>query len=103
MIGGPNSPIGNFSWLLTAENQFGYAMQLINMLRQGNAKQIAPTAEAARAFNSALKANMPKTVWAQGCRSWYIDKNGNVASWPWTYDKFVEDMRAPKLDDFEVA
>jgi len=103
MIGGPNSPIGNFSWLLTAENQFGYALQLIDLLRNGNARQIAPTIEATQRFNAALKASMGKTVWAQGCSSWYIDKNGNVASWPWTYGKFIEDMRTPNLDDFELA
>jgi cation diffusion facilitator CzcD-associated flavoprotein CzcO len=103
MLGGPNSPIGNFSWLMTSENQLNYAMRLIDYLRSGNVTEIAPKPSAVRAFNDAVKAKMPDTIWATGCNSWYIDKNGNVASWPWTYEKFESDMREPILDDFEIA
>jgi len=102
MIGGPNSPIGNFSFLLTAELQFNYALQLIELLRCGRAREVAPKREAARAFNDAIRAKMPDTIWATGCSSWYIDANGNIGSWPWTYEKFEDDMRAPALEDFEI-
>jgi cyclohexanone monooxygenase len=103
MIGGPNSPIGNFSWLVTAENQLGYAMKLMDRLRAGNARQIAPKIEATRAFNDALAAKMGDTIWASGCRSWYLDAQGRVASWPWTYDTFLKDMSEPILEHFEVS
>lgn len=103
MLGGPNSPIGNYSWLVTAENQLGFAMKLMERLRAGNAREIAPKPEAARAFNDALAAEMPRTVWASGCKSWYIDGKGQVASWPWSYDKFLKDMAEPVMEDFEVA
>jgi cation diffusion facilitator CzcD-associated flavoprotein CzcO len=103
MIGGPNSPLGNFSWLLTAEMQFAYILQLIDVLRSGKAKTVAPAPEHTAAFNAEIREAMQGTVWTAGCRSWYIDKNGNVASWPWTYDKFVELMKAPDLDKFEIA
>jgi cation diffusion facilitator CzcD-associated flavoprotein CzcO len=103
MIGGPNSPIGNYSWLTTAVNQLGFAMKLMERLRAGNARRIAPKAEATRAFNEALDAKLPGTVWASGCKSWYIDAAGRVASWPWTYDKFLRDMAEPVLEDFDIA
>ena len=103
MIGGPNSPVGNFSWLLTAETQFGYAFKLIDHLRFGQARVIVPTAIAAAAFNTAVKAKMADTVWAGGCNSWYIDKNGNVASWPWSWERFAQDMSEPILEDFEIS
>ncbi len=103
MIGGPNSPVGNFSWLQTAELQFGYALQLIELIRNGNAREIAPKPEALRRFNDAVIAKMPDTVWASGCKSWYINKDGHVASWPWTFEKFEADMSKPKLDDYEIA
>ncbi len=102
MIGGPNSPIGNFSWLLTAENQLGYAMQLIDRLASGEAREIAPTAEATEAFNDQIAARLPDTIWASGCKSWYIDARGRVASWPWTYEKFLADMSAPVLEHFDI-
>ncbi|MCE9648995.1 MAG: NAD(P)/FAD-dependent oxidoreductase [Parvibaculum sp.] len=103
MIGGPNSPVGNFSWLQTAELQFGYALKLIEMIRAGNAREIAPRHEALRAFNDAVKAKMPDTIWASGCKSWYINKDGHVASWPWTFDKFKADMSEPVLADYDIA
>jgi cyclohexanone monooxygenase len=103
MIGGPNSPIGNFSWLVTAENQLGFAMKLMDRLRAGNAREIAPRAEATAAYNDALNAKMKDTIWASGCRSWYIDSQGRVASWPWTYETFLKDMAEPVLENFEIS
>ena len=103
MIGGPNSPIGNFAWLLTAETQFDYILKLIDVIRQDKTKLVAPSQDATAEFNKALKEAMTDTVWTAGCRSWYIDKNGNVASWPWTYERFTELMREPDLTHFEVA
>lgn len=103
MIGGPNSPVGNFSWLQTAELQFGYALKLIEMIRSGNAREIAPKPEALRRFNDAVIAKMPDTVWASGCKSWYINKDGHVASWPWTFKKFEADMTNPVLADYDIA
>jgi cyclohexanone monooxygenase len=103
MIGGPNSPVGNFSWLQTAELQFGYALKLIELIRSGNAREIAPKPEALRRFNDAVIAKMPDTVWASGCKSWYINKDGHVASWPWSFEKFEADMSEPRLEDYEIA
>lgn len=103
MIGGPNSPVGNFPWFQTAEHQFDYAFKLIELLQSGAASQIAPKASASQKFHDAIQENMPKTVWASGCKSWYMDKNGNIDSWPWTYEKFQKDMAEPVLSDFEMS
>ncbi len=103
MIGGPNSPIGNFSWLQTAERQFGFALQIIRRIAAGELSEAAPKASAARVFNDALRDQLPHTVWASGCRSWYMDPHGRIASWPWTFDKFEADMKAPRWEDFELA
>ena len=103
MIGGPHSPIGNFSWLLTAETQFDYIRQLIKFIAEGRASAVVPRREAAAAFRAAVREQVPATVWAHGCSSWYIDQNGNVASWPWTYARFQADMTAPNLADYDLA
>jgi cyclohexanone monooxygenase len=55
-----------------------------------------------KAFNDAVKAQMGQTVWSSGCQSWYMDRNGNIASWPWTYEHFEKLMDAPDLTHFEV-
>ena len=66
-------------------------------------KEVAPTQEAAEAFNQQVRDKLPTTVWASGCNSWYIDENGNVASWPWTFSKFAEDLKAPNWDEYSVS
>jgi len=103
-IGGPNSPIGNFSYLRTAEVQIGYAMQLVRMLADGKCREIEPTREATDAFNAEVSEAIKHTVWATGgCTSWYFDRQGNVVSWPWTYARFEADLGAPRIDELKVA
>lgn len=103
LIGGPTSPIGNFSWLLTAETQFAYILQLIQRLARGDVAALAPRAEAARNFNAAVRERLPATIWATGCHSWYIDKNGAIASWPWTFERFERDLNRPRWEDYELT
>lgn len=103
MLGGPNSPIGNFSFIMTAELQLGYVLQLIARLQSGEAREITAQAGATAAYNVELKARMSTSIWASGCRSWYIDQNGNVASYPWSYLTFEQDMGTPDLADYEIA
>jgi len=103
MLAGPNSPIGNFSLIQIAEMQLAYVMQLIGQVTSGKAKAIAPKREACDRFNAAIREAMQNTVWVSGCKSWYLDKNGNPAMWPWTFDRFRDEMAAPDLDDFELT
>jgi cyclohexanone monooxygenase len=102
MIGGPNSPIGNFSFLMTAENQCGYAVSMIGFLAASEVSAVSPKREAMREFNDSVKRQMGETVWASGCKSWYMDRNGNIASWPWTFEHFQQVMNEPNLDHFEM-
>jgi hypothetical protein len=44
-----------------------------------------------------------KTVWATGCRSWYLDDRGVPAAWPWTFQRFREVMAEPNVDDFHLT
>lgn len=103
LLVGPNSPIGNFSLIMIAEMQLDYIMQLVAQVRAGRGRAVAPRAEACTAFNAQVREAMKKTVWVSGCSSWYLDKNGNPAMWPWTFEKFQADMAAPDLDEFEFA
>jgi cyclohexanone monooxygenase len=86
---------------MTAERQLDYVLQLVALLRD-RAAEVVARREPTLAYNAALKAKMDVSIWASGCRSWYIDKNGNVASYPWAYDVFERDMSAPILEDFEI-
>lgn len=103
-IGGPNSPIGNFSFLMTAETQLGYVLALVRLIRDGACRTLAPRKAVTEAYQAEIDAAMDKTVWVTGgCQSWYVDRSGKVASWPWTYERFQDELRSPRLDDFELT
>lgn len=104
ILGGPNSPIGNFSFLRTAELQIGHVVSLVRILAEGRAREIEPTEEATRAFNAALTSAMAKTIWVTGgCDSWYFDREGKVASWPWSYGKFESDLGTLDLREYRLS
>jgi cation diffusion facilitator CzcD-associated flavoprotein CzcO len=103
MLVGPNSPIGNYSLIDISELQLAYVMQLIDLLRTGTYKEISAKKDAADRFNAEIRAAMKGTVWVSGCQSWYLDKNGNPAMWPWTFDKFRADMDHPVLEEFDLV
>ena len=103
MLVGPNSPIGNFSVILISELQLAYVLQLIDLVLQGQCHAVAPSKAATQRFNAALREAMKGTVWVTGCRSWYLDRNGNPALWPWSFERFRTEMRAPDLADFDLV
>jgi cation diffusion facilitator CzcD-associated flavoprotein CzcO len=101
MLNGPNGPVGNFSLIEVAELQFAYILQLIEELRAGRAREIAPKAEAAEAHEVERVKAAKHTIWTTGCKSWYLDDRGVPASWPWGFDRFREAMAKPKLEAYE--
>jgi cyclohexanone monooxygenase len=103
MIGGPNSPIGNFSFIMTAETQMGYICGLIRLIASGEAPSLSPRSTVVDAFYRDLNRQMTKTIWASGCRNWYMNKRDEIASWPWTFEHFQSMLASPDLADFDIA
>ncbi len=103
MLNGPTAPVGNFSLIDIAENQWGYIQQLIEPLRTGEAREVAATAEAFADYEQRRIAAAKNTVFGSGCTSWYLDSQGVPQTWPWSFDQFVEEMKQPKFEDFEFV
>src|SRR5262249_21750225 len=74
---GPHSPIGNHSLIAIAETQARYAMEWIHRLHRGEVRSFSPTSEATDSYYRQLKAALPDTVWVTGCKSWYLDADGD--------------------------
>ena len=102
LLNGPNRPVGNFSLVEVAERQTNYLMQLIDGLQRGDYREVSVTPEALQRFEAERREAAKKTVWVTGCKSWYLDKNGVPASWTFSFDRFAEEMTAPKMQDFET-
>lgn len=103
MLNGPNGPVGNFSLIEVAELQFGYIMQLVERIRNGEGRGIAATWEATEAHEAERVEAAKSTVWVTGCQSWYLDDRGIPASWPWNMARFREEMTAPKPEAYELV
>jgi cation diffusion facilitator CzcD-associated flavoprotein CzcO len=95
MLNGPNGPIGNFSLIEVAELQCRYIIQLIDRIRRGECRTLCATRVALAHFERERELAARNTVWATGCRSWYLDDRGIPAGWPWSFVRFRDAMRAP--------
>ena len=101
MLNGPNGPVGNFSLIEVAELQFGYVLQLIDLVGRGDCRHVCATRAATESLEAERVEAAKRTVWMTGCRSWYLDDRGIPAVWPWPFDRFRAEMAAPDLDAYE--
>jgi cation diffusion facilitator CzcD-associated flavoprotein CzcO len=102
LLNGPNGPVGNFSLITIAEMQLAYVLQLVAEIRTGHARELSASQDALARFSAEFDAAAKHTIWATGCRSWYLDSRGIPAVWPFTYQRFTEEMAKPKLEAYEL-
>jgi cation diffusion facilitator CzcD-associated flavoprotein CzcO len=103
MLNGPNSPVGNFSLIRTAEMECAYLMQLVDHLLESENDWACPSQEAATRFEKEREAAAKNTVWATGCRSWYLDDRGIPFVWPFSFGRFTDEMANPRIEDYAVG
>jgi len=103
MLNGPNGPVGNFSLIDIAEQQLHYIWAFIEKLRRGECREIAAKRDAMETFERERMEAARKTVFGSGCNSWYLDAEGIPATWPWTRTRFCEEMKAPRLEQYELV
>ncbi len=103
MLLGPNSPVGNFSVIAAAESQSNYILQCVREKIRAGAQAIAPSTTATEAFNTTLVDAMQGSIWLTGCQSWYLDADGNPVTWPWTPQRFFDDLKRPDFSDFRLS
>lgn len=103
MLNGPNGPVGNFSLIDIAEQQWDYIAQLIDLVRKGECREVSASHEALAQFDADRIAAARTTIFGSGCKSWYLDADGIPATWPWSQEHFSNEMAAPKLEDFELV
>lgn len=103
MLMGPHSPVGNYSLTAIAEHQSEHILRWIRRWQDGRVDAVSPTAAATDVFNAEMRVAMPGTVWASGCTSWYLGKDGVPELWPWTPGAYRRRMRAePDLRDYDL-
>ncbi|HMN53347.1 MAG TPA: NAD(P)/FAD-dependent oxidoreductase, partial [Sphingopyxis sp.] len=102
-LNGPTGPVGNFSLIDVAERQWGYIEQLLDKVATGECAEICVTRDAMKGYDRARTEAAKGTIFASGCSSWYLGKDGVPMTWPWSYGHFAEVMAKPDFDDFEMV
>ncbi|KAI4951987.1 hypothetical protein J4E91_003449 [Alternaria rosae] len=102
---GPNCPIGNGPVLSAIEAQADYMCKLIDRFQTHNISTFAPRADAIDDFVAFKDEYMKRTVWNDGCRSWYksLGADGPVtALWPGSTLHYIEALMELRLEDWDV-
>ena len=102
-LNGPTGPVGNFSLIDVAERQWGYIEQLLDKVTSGECAEICVTPDAMARYDDARTEAAKGTIFASGCSSWYLGKDGVPMTWPWSYGHFADVMAKPDFDDFEMV
>lgn len=76
LVTGPNAGVGTTSIVHLIEQSIGWIVQAIQMT--GDDLNIAVGEEATRVFNDAIQQELSQTVWASGCKSWYLTADGRI-------------------------
>lgn len=100
LLNGPTGPVGNFSLIDVAEAQWAYFDQLLDLVRAGKCSYFAPSEPALEDYEKQRNDSAKRTVFASGCQSWYLGKDGVPQVWPWSWDRFIEAMSAPNSQDY---
>jgi cation diffusion facilitator CzcD-associated flavoprotein CzcO len=89
MITGPNTGLGHTSMIFMIESQVNYIVGAIQYLQREAMQSLSLRPEVSRRFNDGIQGLLQKSVWGTGCRSWYLDRNGqNTTLWPGYTFKF---------------
>jgi hypothetical protein len=82
MLYGPNTNLGHNSIVYMLESQIQYVKQAVLGLNAAPRASYDVKPEVQSGFNTKLQHALGATVWAEGCKSWYIAASGkNTNNW----------------------
>jgi hypothetical protein len=78
-------------------------VQAVRLLRRGAARTLEVRPEVAAGFDAWVQERVGHTVFARGCRSWYLTSSGrNTQNWPASTLTFRRRLRRLRLDELVV-
>jgi cation diffusion facilitator CzcD-associated flavoprotein CzcO len=103
-ITGPNSRVANNSIVFMIEAQIRYVINCLRHLRATGAGTMEVRAQAQERFNAGLTERAKRTVFATGCKSWYLDEKGeSPVLWPGFSSEYWWKSRRINEGDFVFA
>ncbi|TXH86716.1 MAG: NAD(P)/FAD-dependent oxidoreductase [Rhodoferax sp.] len=83
MLYGPNTNLGHNSILVMLEAQIDHVLRCVYKLRKNGARAMELREPVLQRFHASMRQRFAHTVFAAGCQSWYLDKDGHSpTNWP---------------------
>jgi cation diffusion facilitator CzcD-associated flavoprotein CzcO len=83
MLVGPNTGLGHNSIVYMIESQLHYILQCLEFLQSSGMASLEIREQVQSDYNHWLQSQFPGSVWASGCKSWYLHESGkNTTLWP---------------------
>ena len=99
---GPNTNLGHSSIIYMLESQFRYVLGCIQALQARGLRYLDVKAQVQQAYNRRIQADSHRTIWEQGCSSWYKTASGkSTNNWPGYTFTYRHLTRAPELADYD--
>ena len=93
MLYGPNTNLGHNSIVYMLESQIRYVKEAVLRLRAAPGISFNVRHQIQSYFNEKLQQALRSTVWAAGCKSWYIAESGKIvnnwSSFTFTYRRLT--------------
>ncbi|KAB8268144.1 hypothetical protein BDV30DRAFT_243637 [Aspergillus minisclerotigenes] len=102
---GPNSTVNNGSLVLGIQMTAVYIYKWLDKLQTEDIRSFEVRHDANNEYNEHMQTYLKRTVWTEGCRSWY--KRGTidgpvVAVYSGTTFHFMEAIKNPRWEDFHI-
>jgi hypothetical protein len=103
LLTGPNTGLGHNSMVFIIEAQLNHILSCLTQMDARGARTLEVREDVQQAFTLQLRARLPGTVWASGCRSWYLDAQGrNTTLWPGSTVEYWCRMRRADLAHYRL-
>jgi cation diffusion facilitator CzcD-associated flavoprotein CzcO len=105
LVLGPNTGLGHNSIVHMMESQMNYILRYLEILeKQGEKAYMDVKPDVQKAHNEALQKQFVGTVWASGCKSWYVNEKGrNIAIYPRLTFHFRREMQKINIEDYQIV
>lgn len=103
LLMGPNTGLGHNSMIFMIESQIDYVLGCMRITKDHGARFADIKPKVQKAFNERIRERLERTVWASGCHSWYLDREGqNSTTWPGFTFEFWLRTRRVNAKDYEL-
>ena len=104
LLYGPNTNLGHNSILYMLESQYAYVLGCLQALREQGLRYLDLRPTVQRHYNAELQRATHRTIWEQGCDSWYKTATGkHTNNWPGFTFTYRLMTRTPELADYDCV